>query len=124
MTGMRLARAARMFESFVGFIVLTVAAICGLFPRTPPRAAIGQVLPFAPAPPARESNGVALLVAGPLVMIAGLLVIALPASSSDCHGSPVCGIDAVGKLVQLLVGGVLMIAGLLVLIVGAFRSGR
>jgi hypothetical protein len=38
---------------------------------------------------------------------------------SDCHGSPVCGLDAIGRFVDLIGGVAFGVLGLIVLAVGA-----
>ena len=38
---------------------------------------------------------------------------------SDCHGSPVCGLDAIGRFVDLVGGVAVGVLGLIVLAVGA-----
>lgn len=113
-----------MVELLISFIVLVLILTWGLLPVRSRRENSEEVLPFAASPPHRGSTGIALLVVGPLLMIAGFLVIVWPEAASECHGSPVCGIGAIGKFVHLVVGSGLMIGGLSVLIVGAFRSSR
>ena len=59
---------------------------------------------------------------GIIMMIAGLVVAAWPSAASDCHGSPVCGLDALAELAKLLVGGALAVAGMLALAIGGIVS--
>jgi hypothetical protein len=49
---------------------------------------------------------------GPLAILAGILVIAWPSAPSDCHGSPVCALDAFAELGKLLAGGFVVFLGI------------
>jgi len=51
------------------------------------------------------------------------LVIALwPHAASDCHGSPVCALDAFGELARWFIGGMVGLTGLLWLGFAGFIS--
>jgi len=61
-----------------------------------------------------------LLVAiGPLMILAGLLVILWPQAPSDCHGSPVCALDGFAVIGQWFMGGLVMACGLVWFLIAA-----
>lgn len=127
---MAIAEAVHVSENETGLLVLVLVSVWAMLAsreRPVPRAVAVRVSPADR--PRRSVWELPLWLAGPAVMLAGLLVIVWPAPPSDCHGSPVCGLDAIGVFAGLVVGGGLIIVGLFVLlvasiIVGALRSRR
>jgi hypothetical protein len=89
---------------------------------------LGERTPVAVPPrPRRRRTPLQRIVVllGPLTMLAGLLVIVWPQAPSDCHGSPVCALDAFEGIGKLFIGGLLGMLGLAwFLIAAAATSGH
>jgi hypothetical protein len=63
--------------------------------------------------PRRTTVARIIVAIGPLLMLAGLLVILWPEAPSDCHGGPECSLDGLAMLGKLIMGGGLGLAGLM-----------
>lgn len=63
--------------------------------------------------PRRTTAMKIVLAIGPLLMLAGLLVFIWPEAPSDCHGSPVCALDAFAVIGKVVFGSFLGFVGLL-----------
>ena len=91
--------------------------------RPPVLGSLGEpaAAPVPQAPPRRRRTGVQRFVVmlGPLAMLAGLLVIVWPQAPSDCHGSPVCALDAFAVIGKLFMGGLLGMFGLMWFLIAA-----
>jgi hypothetical protein len=69
--------------------------------------------------PSRRTAITIVRAIGPLLMLAALLVFVWPQAPSDCHGSPVCALDAFAVLGKLMFAGFLGFVGLMWTIVAA-----
>ena len=69
--------------------------------------------------PGRTTTAKIVLAIGPLLMVAGMFVVFWPSAPSDCHGSPVCALDAFAVLGKVIFGGFLGFLGLMWTIVAA-----
>jgi hypothetical protein len=116
--GTDLAEACRMVEILVGSI-LAAAMFVYVSRRdrrlAPPLGTLGAP-PVAKVPdgprPRRSPVQLVLVAIGPLTMLAGLLMILWPQAPSDCHGSPVCALDAFDELGKLILGAGMILGGL------------
>jgi hypothetical protein len=109
-----------MFENGIGLLLFVVVSVWAVLPSRRRREPGAAVLPFVPAAPRRRVGwALPFWLAGPGLMVAGLLEIVWPESpsQSDCHGSPVCALDGFDKLGKLMGGAALILIGVFVLIV-------
>jgi hypothetical protein len=126
MRGTRFAFAPRMLENGIGLLLFVVVSAYAVLPARRRREQGAAVLPFVPAAPRCCVRwALPFMLVGPALMVAGLLVIVWPASpsSSDCHGSPVCGVEGLDPLGKLIGGGALIIIGVFVLLVVSIAVG-